>query len=191
MEDYRIPHLTTTRLLLRCITPNDIPAYEKHFIDYEVIRHLASVVPWPYPKNGVSEFLHSQVFPRLGSDRWMWAITLKESPQELIGAVDLWREGIPEHRGFWLGRAYWGKGYMTEAVAPVTDYAFTSLGFEKLVFNNAVGNARSSRVKEKTGAKLIGRSPAKFVDPSYTEHETYELTLADWLAFKKASENKA
>lgn len=87
----------------------------------------------------------------------------------------MWREGRPENRGFWLGKPFWGKGYMTEAVAPVMDYAFNNFGFEKLVFANAVGNLKSRRVKEKTGAKLIDVKPAKFVNPEYTEHEIWEL----------------
>jgi RimJ/RimL family protein N-acetyltransferase len=60
------------------------------------------------------------------------------------------------------------------------DYAFDHLGFEKLVFANAVGNSRSGRVKEKTMAKLIDIQPAKFVNPKYTEHEIWELKKEDW-----------
>jgi RimJ/RimL family protein N-acetyltransferase len=58
------------------------------------------------------------------------------------------------------------------------------LGFEKMVLGNALGNDRSRRVKEKTGAKLIGVEPAQFVDPAYTEHELWELTKDAWKAFK-------
>ncbi len=84
---------------------------------------------------------------------------------------ELWRDGHPENRGFWLGRKFWGRGLMTEAVEPVTDYAFNELGFERLVFSNAAGNTRSARIKEKSGAHLRRVEPAKFVDPAYTEHE--------------------
>lgn len=180
----KIPTFYTPRLILREIVVEDVPSYRKHFVDYEVIRTLAAVVPWPYPEGGVEDFLSSTVFPHQGKDKWVWAITLKEKPEELIGAIDLWRAGIPEHRGFWLGRQYWGNGYMTEAVEPVMDYAFDHLGFEKLVFSNASGNARSGRIKEKTGAKLVERCPGAFVDPTLTEKEIYELTKADWKAFK-------
>jgi [ribosomal protein S5]-alanine N-acetyltransferase len=180
-----VPTFETSRLILRELVESDIPAYEKHFVDYEVIRHLASIVPWPYPDGGVREYLSTEVFPKQGSDKWVWAITLKEDPSELIGCVDLWREGRPEHRGFWLGRRFWGKGYMTEAVEPVIDYAFSGLGFEKLVFTNAARNRRSARVKEKTGATFIRREPGKFVDPQFTEKEIYELTKANWDEFKK------
>lgn len=181
----KVPILETKRLILRELVEGDIPAYEKHFIDYEVIRMLTSLVPWPYPENGVHEYLESTVFPNQGNDKWVWAISLKEIPNELIGAIDLWREGTPENRGFWLGRQFWGNGYMTEAALAVTDYAFEELGFETLIFTNAAGNTRSRRIKEKTGAKLVATFPAKFVDPSLKEREIYELKKADWIGFRK------
>ena len=66
--------IETDRLYLKAITEADIPAYEKHFVDYEVIRHLASAIPWPYPENGVQDFLAEHVFPRQGNDKWVWGI---------------------------------------------------------------------------------------------------------------------
>ena len=182
-----IPTFRTPRLVLRELVEADAPSYEKYFVDYNVIRTLSAIVPWPYPKGGVQEYLKTQILPRQGLDKWAWAITLKDNPREVIGAVELWREGKPEHRGFWLAHKHWGKGYMTEAVRPVMDYAFNELGFERLVFTNAAGNRRSARVKEKTGAKLIGRGPARYVDPELTEQEVYELTKAAWNEFKEQS----
>lgn len=175
-----VPELETERLWLREVTPEHIPAYERHFVDYEVISHLSAAAPWPYPKNGVREFLEQFVFPRQGKDRWVWGIFLKTAPRELVGAVDIWRDGNPEHRGFWLARAHWGKGLMTEAVRPVTDYAFNTLVFDKLVFTNALGNVRSRRIKEKTGARLVSVAPAQFVNPDLTEQEIWELTRLEW-----------
>ena len=138
----------------------------------------------PIQKNGVAEFLQNFILPAQGIDRWTWGIFLKSNDTELIGCVDLWRKGTPENRGFWLGAPFWSKGYMTEAVEPVMDYAFQTLGFEKLFFSNALGNTRSRRIKEKTGAKLIGTRECRFVDPTLTLAETWELSKADWISRK-------
>jgi RimJ/RimL family protein N-acetyltransferase len=73
---------------------------------------------------------------------------------------------------------------MTEAVFPVMDYAFDVLGFERLFFSNALGNERSRRVKEKTGARFLRTEPGKFVNPLYTEREIWELTRDQWREFK-------
>jgi len=175
-----LPVFTTSRLILKAVTIEDAPAYQKHFSDYEVIRYLSSQVPWPYPENGAEFFIQNMILPRQGKDRWCWGIFEKDNANELIGAVDLWRTPIPENRGFWLGKKFWRKGYMTEAVTPVTDYAFSDLGFEELFFTNALGNERSRRVKEKTGAKFIELRDAKFVDSSFSQTELWKLTKHAW-----------
>ncbi|MBK8202476.1 MAG: hypothetical protein IPK68_09260 [Bdellovibrionales bacterium] len=53
------PTIETKRLILKEVSLVDVSAYERHFVDYEVIGHLTSAVPWPYPKNGVKEFLET------------------------------------------------------------------------------------------------------------------------------------
>lgn len=183
-----MPQFETRRLLLRAVHASDIPCFEKYFVDYDVVGHLAAAVPWPYPAKGVQTFLETAVFPQQGKTRWTWGIFLKENLDELIGVVDLWRDGKPENRGFWLGKKFWGQGFMTEAVRPVIDYAFESLGFETLVFSNAVGNEKSRRVKVKTGARFIEVQTANFVNPNYTQKEIWELSKHDWKALPIARE---
>ena len=179
------PTLTTQRLVLRPLVESDIPAIQRNFTDYELVRNLSSLVPWPYPADGASAWFHTHVVTNQGRDRWIWAITLRDNATELIGVVELWRKGCPENRGFWLSRGHWGKGYMTEAVIPVTDLAFDTLGFEKLILSNAVGNPRSARVKEKCGAHKIGELAATFVDPNFTTSELWELTKESWRAYRR------
>lgn len=81
---------------------------------------------------------------------------------------------------------------MTEAVQPVLDYAFNGLGFNKFIFENAVQNKASRRIKEKTGCRYIKRVPKKAINPEYKEAEVWELTKTDWLKFcnAKNEENK-
>lgn len=185
-----IPNFETSRLILKEVSLNDIKSYSKYFVDYDVISFLAGSVPWPYPQDGVEEYLKLHVLPNQGKGKWVWGIFMKDNPDELIGCVDLWKEGKPENRGFWLGKKFWGKGLMTESVYPILDYAFDKLGFEKLIFTNAVGNLASRRIKEKTGCQLIGIKPAKFVNPSFKEHEIWELTNQNWKKFKSCNQMK-
>lgn len=182
-----VPTFITNRLILKPVKQEDESAYKRHFVDYEVIRYLSAAVPWPYPENGIRDFIQNYILPNQGKNQWIWGIFLKENPEELIGVIDLWRNGRPENRGFWLAKKHWGKGIMTEAVSPTTDYAFNELNFEKIIFANALGNVASRRVKEKSGAKLIGISDAKFVDPQFTKHEIWELTKTEWQALKNRS----
>ena len=182
-----IEKLETKRLKLVAVTMADKPSYLKYFVDYEVIRFLSTAVPWPYPDDGVDFFINEMVIPLQGKTRWTWGIHLKDQPElGLIGAIDLFKEGKPEHRGFWLGRDFWGNGYMSEAAEVVNRYAFEKAGFEKLLFANAVGNGASSRIKEKTGAKKIKIIDSKFVDPQFTQSEIWELSRENWLARQRS-----
>jgi RimJ/RimL family protein N-acetyltransferase len=172
--------IKTARLTLRPITLEDAPAIQTQFNDYAIISELAARVPWPYPPDGALTHI-TTTLAKQGNNHWSWAITLHEDKNWLIGAIDLWRNPkITENRGFWLARAYWGKGYMTEATTGVTDYAFDELGFETLILSNALGNFRSRRVKEKAGAILLRTEPATFINPAYTHREIWELTKSAW-----------
>jgi len=185
MSGRMVPTLFTERLELRAITEADTAAYERHFVDYEVIRHLGACVPWPYPEDGVRTFMRERILPAHGRDRWFWGLHFKGDDSGLIGVVELWRHGNPENRGFWLGRAFWGQGYMTEAVIRVTDFSFDELGFDHLVFSNAAGNRRSHGVKARTGARLVQVVPQEFVDPAYTHAEIWRLTKAEWREWRE------
>jgi ribosomal-protein-alanine N-acetyltransferase len=175
------PTFVTERLVARPIQLADAASYEKNFADYEVISQLSDQVPWPYPTGGVHDYLQNVILPKQGNNFWTWALTRIEDPTEVIGTVDLWRHGCPENRGFWLGQKYWGQGLMTEALAPITSYAFEHLSFSKLVLSNAFGNTRSRRIKEKSGAHLVAVVPGRFLNPNYTLKEVWELKQEDWL----------
>lgn len=176
-----IPVLETKRLILRGLRFVDASAIQDAFSDYAIVRYLAATVPWPYPADGAARFLE-QTLPRQGQDFWIWGLFLKSAPQALIGVIELRRAPQGDHRGFWLARAYWGRGLMTEAVAAVTALAFNVLGFTRLEFANAPANAGSRRIKEKQGARFLRLEPARYVDPEITAHEVWELTREDWQA---------
>jgi len=188
-EPAAVATLVTARLELRPVTAADAPACQRHFADYEVIRHLSARVPWPYPEDGARTYIRDVVLPAQGRDHWVWGLHRRDGGDGgLVGIIDLWRkQDRPTNRGFWLGRAFWGRGYMTEAVVRVTDHAFDDLGFDVLVFGNAEGNDRSHAIKRKTGARLVAVVPATFVDPAYARMELWRLTRTDWERWRRAN----
>ena len=183
-----IPEFRTQRLFMRGIRLQDAVFYQKHFAHWAIIQYLSPSCPWPYPVGEAARFLKTEIFPRQGSDLWMWALFLKHKPDELIGALELRRKGKPGdpgQRGFWLAQHLWRKGLMSEAVIPVLDYAFGPLGFEFLIFSNAVSNTASRRIKEKTHCRFIGYRPQKFANPKFTKSEIWELKKKDWIDSRK------
>ncbi len=51
------PTIQTSRLILRPLALSDAPAIQRHFNNWNIIRNLASVVPWPYPDDGAETFV--------------------------------------------------------------------------------------------------------------------------------------
>lgn len=148
-----VPDLRTDRLLLRRLKPQDADALQPLFADWEIIQHMSKEIPWPYPDDGVVSFIENVCEPAMEKgERMYWAIV----PHEVGTAVGIleYRIGAEErdNRGFWIGKPYQGRGYMTEAVEAFQDYIFFELGVERIVVCNSAKNPRSRRVKEKTGA---------------------------------------
>ena len=53
--------------------------------------------------------------------------------------------------GFVLSKAYWGNGYMAEAVRAVIDYLFKQVGLDFIACRYFTDNPQSKRVQEKCG----------------------------------------
>lgn len=53
--------------------------------------------------------------------------------------------------GFWIGKPFWGHGYIPEAVGELLRYAFEELGCEKMWYCYYLGNEKSRRCQEKCG----------------------------------------
>lgn len=178
----RTPVLETARLLLRPLRIEDAGDGQALFADWDVVKHLDGAhVPWPYPDDGAYSHYSQVTLPKAAAGEWLvWAITVKPAGR-FIGVLTLKPDAEDENRGFWLGQAYWGKGFITEAIVATTDYAFDVLTMPHLRLANAAANRASSRVKEKAGATLLGVVDHIFVDGPGAK-ETWLLTPEAWRA---------
>lgn len=175
------PVLDTARLTLRPLRSDDAPVLQRRFPRWEIVRHLAAHMPWPYPNDGAARFIARCLEEMSRGLKHHWAIEAKAGPRELIGAIDLWPDdGVSrDMRGFWLDPEFQGQGFMTEAAERVTECAFLELGWPCLWLRNAEANGPSGRIKEKQGARLIDRAPARFVSGEGTAM-VWRLDRDDW-----------
>lgn len=85
------PTLSTPRLTLRPLQLEDAPAIQTLFPQWEIVRHLASRVPWPYPADGALLYLRDIAFPAMQRGReWHWTLRLQQHPRQLIGQISLY-----------------------------------------------------------------------------------------------------
>ncbi len=157
MEHKGTKRLETERLILRPFTAEDGPAMYKNWTgDPEVTRFLT----WPtHPSADVSAQLAAFWAEEAGKpDHYQWAVVLKDL-NEPVGslAVVSHRDDVAKcELGYCLGRAWWGRGLMTEAVKEVIRYLFREVGMNRIEASYDVHNPASGRVMEKAGMRFEG-----------------------------------
>lgn len=183
------PTIQTGRLVLRPLALSDAPAIQRHFNNWNIIKNLASVVPWPYPDDGAETFISQQLEKiAAGEEIHQWVMVLRSGDGQAIGNIRF----IPQadspkgNRGFWLAEPYWNQGLMTEAITAVNDFAFHTLGIESFHVCNAVCNAASRRVKQKTGAEFVGHIDLAHHN-GQSKAEKWKVTREGWLRRSSAS----
>jgi RimJ/RimL family protein N-acetyltransferase len=181
------PVLETERLILRPTNEGDIPAIQRRFGQWEIVRFLHAGIPWPYPPDGAATNMVECLATMARREKCQWTITLR-GDDELIGRIELRSDdGVSrDMRGFWLDPAFWGRGLMTEAAERVTQWAFLDLGWPYLWLTNAEANIASSRVKEKQGARIVDRRPKTYMGGEGIGL-TWLLESENWLARRPAS----
>ncbi len=96
---------------------------------------------------------------------------------ELVGMIGVvgYFHGNPVIE-YCLGRAYWGNGYMTEALGAVTRELFEE-GYDTIVIEAVKANIASNRVIQKSGFTLLGGYENKLSDlkPEPVTINTYRL----------------
>jgi RimJ/RimL family protein N-acetyltransferase len=151
--------LTLSKSTIRSLRTTDADAVTKHVGAWSVARNLCAV-PHPYAPSMAEEWLAREI---VRTPPMCFAIALRD---ELIGVIGLEREaGICNHGadiGYWLGESFWGRGIISEAVAALTEWAFSARRLVRLQAGVFARNPASARVLEKAGYKLEGRLRARY-----------------------------
>ena len=169
--------LETERLVLRPFTLADAPALQR-LAGAREVAYNTLLIPHPYPDGAAEQWISK---PRTENDL-VFAITLRESG-ELTGGMGLTVN--PDHRraeiGYYIGVAYWGRGYATEAGRAVIRYAFEGLRVNRVYAEHFSRNPASGRVLQKLGMRHEGslrQHMVKWGEP--IDVELYGIVRADW-----------
>lgn len=175
------PDLATETLQLRPLVLEDHSTIQAIFPQWQIVRHLNPLVPWPYPADGALTFLRDVALPAMREGRaWHWSIRTREAPDSLIGVISLTLDP-DDNRGFWLDPVHWGKGWMREASDAVTDYWFDVLGQPVLRVPKAVDNRASRAISIGSGMRVVWRGEKHYVEGALLS-ELWEITADEWRA---------
>jgi len=149
--------LVGERVRLRGVRDDDLPALAKWEMDP---GRLATLSHWVAPSSEAAAKERIAKWSANDKDDLGFAIETLEDPPMLVGHLGLWG-ATPKDRcatlGIALGREYIGRGYGSDAMRVIVDYAFRELGLHRLQLSVAPFNQAGIRAYEKAGFVEEGR----------------------------------
>jgi RimJ/RimL family protein N-acetyltransferase len=145
-----MPALETTRLLLRPLALDDARHFTALFDgDWDAVRQTGRM-PYPPTEAAIRRWIAGHIGARNHS-----FLLIRKEDRAVLGSGGFGGPARAAELGYGLGRAYWGRGYATEAVGAMLGYA-RLLGLRRLEAYSFVDNPASARVLEKAGFTDLG-----------------------------------
>lgn len=149
----------TERLLIRGPMPGD--GEELHAAVLESLDDLRPWMPWAMEPLNAKEY---EVRVREGRLKFLaredlWMMLLLKGTETIIGGTGLHRIDwdIPKFEiGYWVRSSYARKGYISEAVAGLTDFAFEKLNAKRIEIRCDALNERSAAIPRRLGFEHEG-----------------------------------
>ncbi len=135
----------------------DAPALAALADDRAIWRNMRDQFPHPYTPDHATFF-----FNTVANQPEKALIRALELPDgRVAGSVGVhFKEDVNRRSaelGYWLGRAFWGRGLMTEAARALTEHAFATYDLARIYAMVFAWNPASGRVLEKAGFTLEAR----------------------------------
>jgi RimJ/RimL family protein N-acetyltransferase len=146
--------LTTRRLLLRAVGPQDTEAVYAAVQDPDIQRW--TTIPSPYLPEHARGFTE-QLVPDGWSEGSMFTFGVFLPTGELAGMLALTMRSLGTAEvGFWTAKEHRGRGYTTEAALAAARWAFTQMAIDRIEWRAEVGNSASRTVAERAGFTIEG-----------------------------------
>lgn len=178
-----VTKIETTRLTLRKPQCDDIDAIT-NLANNPAVANMLSRMPHPYGKQDATDFVKK--VSKLASGNCVYAITLTTTG-EVIGCCGIEKKDGREQKeiGYWLGQAFWGNGYATEASHALVDMAFEDEEIEELVGHCGIGNYASRRILQKSGFQFLSTGISHcLAQNGQMPIEIYRLERAIWASLR-------
>ena len=146
-------------MLLRSLTLEDAADVQHLAGEYDVASTLPNM-PHPYEDGMAEEWIRSCSERYERDEALNFAITLRTGKNFIGGiALRLDPENEEGELGYWIGKPYWNRGYMTEAARAVVAYSFKVLKLNRIHAKYFKRNVASKRVMEKIGMQYTNYFP--------------------------------
>lgn len=161
-----------------------VPKYVEWFNDWEMVQYLMPGIPLPMTLEEETQWYDSR---GKNKDKSIIFAILALPDKNLIGNVGLHDLDFKNRRaafGISIGdKAYWGKGYGTDATRTIVKYGFEQLGLNRIELEVYDFNPRAIRAYEKAGFQRDGiRRQALYRNGGF--HDIYVMSILreEWQA---------
>ena len=175
--------LKTERLLLRKLREDDLDNFYAWASDPDVARY----VTWDAHQSPdeTREFIDSTRDRYKNGRLAPWAIV--HGQDNIMIGLDGFCEWNTKHRraelAYVLSKAYWNKGYMTEASRAIIDFGFQYMNLNRIEARCRIPNIGSARVMEKCGMRFEGiLREVSYIKGCFRDLKIYAIVKRDWLA---------
>ena len=174
-----LPSIHTARLILDAMTEADWSVVHAEWGDERVARMTATVQAG-WSEEEARDWIRGRATP--SAEGYSYAIRRK-TDRRLLGSVGM--GGVPKNLGYLLGRAWWGQGYGSEAVAAFLANAYaTTPELDKIEAGVFDDNPASARILVKLGFQRVGEGDCTSLsrlEPA--ANSLYRLTRAQFEAW--------
>lgn len=175
-----MPTLETNRLVLRPVVMDDAQDLLEVHGDPEVVKYMPLDEDTP---EKIQKTLIWRIQRQQNGDPVPWVMVEKKS-NKVLGFCGFYRIDYPRAAGeimVTLHRAFWGKGYMQEALTKVANYGFTTIGLNRIDVLFYPENKRIVSLCNKAGLRFIGHIPeCYYYKGRYWDRLLYTLLKKDW-----------
>ena len=174
--------IKTKRLTLRPFCIEDVQAVFNNWAsDSEVTKFLRWTAHTDI--STTKRVLESWVSDYSRKNFYQWAIVPSDlgEPIGCIGVVEQDDRISMVHIGYALGKKWWNKGYMSEALEAVIEFFFTQVGVNRIESQHDPNNIGSGRVMQKCGMIFEGtKRQADFSNKGIVDACMYAILKEDW-----------
>lgn len=182
----QFPNIETDRLILREISLADADTLHQYWSHRDVTEYLTME---PFREIGETRqmiMLLRSLFEQEQGIRW--AITNKKDSMVLgtCGFHNLKPEHSRAEIGYELGRDYWGKKIMTEALTAIINYGFKCFNYNRIEAFVNFGNIKSTGILEKIGFHCDGLlREYEFARGKFVDQYCYSLLKTEFTSLTK------
>jgi len=168
---------------LRYLKKFDALSVQKNAKDFEIARY--TTIPHPYTLKNAEDFIKLTHLKINKKKAFEYGIELKET-RGIIGMIGLMNIDYNNKNaevGYWLGKNYWGKGIMKDAIKLILNFGFKELKLVRIYARVMHPNIASAKLLEKSGFKCEGTMrKSTFRNDKWMDNINYSILSNEFMS---------